>query len=76
MDQGAGADTFARDNLPLAESWTVLLLAPPFDYPERLNCVAERLDAWVIRGDGARPCLTDGTVAWDDAALQDKVDRS
>ena len=69
-------DTFARDGLPPLEQWPVLLFdRPEYQYPERLNCIAELLDRWVEAGEGGRPCLRAPGVAWSYADLQDKVDR-
>ncbi len=54
----AHVDTFARDNLPPREEWPVFLFdRPEFQYPERLNCVAELLDRMVAAGYGDRPCF-------------------
>ena len=69
-------DTFARDSLPPRREWPDLLLeAPAYCYPDRLNCVATLLDAWVERGEGTRPCLRDAVQRWTYAELQDRVDR-
>lgn len=49
------ADQFARENLPPPEQWPEFLFElPELHYPERLNCIAELLDAAVARGDGGR----------------------
>ena len=69
-------DSFARDNLPPAELWPDLLLGgPDFSYPEGLNCVSELLDRWIVAGQGARPCLRAGDLAWSYADLADRVNR-
>ena len=69
-------DTFARDNLPPRAEWPDLLLHDPaFQYPERLNCVAELLDRWIDAGQGARPCMRSPTEAWTYADLADRVNR-
>ena len=48
-------DSFARAHLPPADQWPEFRFdLPELDYPERLNCVAELLDAAIARGDGAR----------------------
>lgn len=51
MDLGPSAhtDTFARDNLPPAETWPELDLSG-FDYPERLNAAVELTDVMVDKG--------------------------
>ncbi len=53
-EPSAHRDTFARDHLPPRDLWPDLLLAPPFDYPPRLNCAAELLDKTVEAGGGDR----------------------
>jgi 2-aminobenzoate-CoA ligase len=54
----AHADTFARDHLPPREEWPEFLFTlPELQYPERLNCAAELLDAAVAKGLGARPAI-------------------
>ncbi len=68
-------DSFARDNLPPPGEWPDLLLSPPFDYPARLNCVAELVDRAVERGWGARPAFRTGAEHWTYADLADKVER-
>ncbi|HEX3452544.1 MAG TPA: AMP-binding protein, partial [Solirubrobacteraceae bacterium] len=58
MTTSAHADTFARDNLPPREEWPEFLFTlPELQYPERLNCAAELLDATVAKGLGARPAI-------------------
>lgn len=59
MEASAHIDTFARDNLPPLEQWPDLLLEgnPDVDYPARLNCAVELVDAHVQRGDGERIAL-------------------
>ena len=52
------ADNFAREHLPPADQWPEFLFdLPELRYPERLNCVAELLDAAVARGDGGRTAV-------------------
>src|SRR5947209_6662139 len=54
----AHLDTFARDSLPAPDQQPDFIFTlPELDYPERLNCVSELLDAWVERGDGNRPVV-------------------
>ena len=56
LGPSAHIDTFARDNLPAAETWPDLLLEG-FDYPERLNAAVELTDAMVARGFGDHTAL-------------------
>ena len=49
----AHIDTFARDNLPAARDWPVLLRErPEFQYPDRLNAGFELTDGMVAKGFG------------------------
>ncbi|MEA2722065.1 MAG: 2-aminobenzoate-CoA ligase, partial [Candidatus Eremiobacteraeota bacterium] len=58
MTPTAHADTFARDHLPPREEWPEFLFTlPELQYPERLNCAAELLDATVARGFGGRQAI-------------------
>ena len=58
MTTTAHADTFARDHLPPRDEWPEFLFAlPELQYPERLNCAAELLDAAVAKGLGGRPAI-------------------
>ena len=69
-------DTFARDNLPPREQWPVFLFRfPELQYPPRLNCAVELLDAWIARGHGDRPCLTAANESLTYAELADRVNR-
>jgi 2-aminobenzoate-CoA ligase len=69
-------DTFARENLPPREQWPVFLFRfPELQYPPRLNCAVELLDAWIARGQGDRPCLTAATESLTYAALAERVNR-
>ena len=55
---GAHVDTFCRDRLPPPGQWPEFRFdLPGLDYPERLNCAAELLDATAARDGAARPCL-------------------
>ena len=56
MRTSAHTDTFARDNLPPADTWPDLLL-DGFDYPDRLNAAVELTDAMVARGFGDHTAL-------------------
>ena len=69
-------DSFARDNLPPPEDWPDLLIGrPPFDYPGRLNCVAELVDAAVTRGWGERTAFRTDSERWTYVELAEKVAR-
>lgn len=59
MASSAHIDTFVKDHLPPQSEWPEFLLDgnPDVDYPERLNCVVELVDAHVTRGDGDRVAL-------------------
>jgi 2-aminobenzoate-CoA ligase len=58
MTVTAHTDTFARDHLPPREEWPEFLFTlPELQYPERLNCAAELLDATVAKGFGSRPAI-------------------
>ncbi len=66
MSYTAHADTFARDNLPPREEWPALIFdLPELQYPDRINCATELLDAAVARGWGERPAIrAPGGLAW------------
>jgi 2-aminobenzoate-CoA ligase len=53
----AHLDSFARDHLPPASEWPVLLMRPPYVYPPRLNAAVELLDRAVAEGHGARVAI-------------------
>ena len=58
MERSAHLDTYARDHLPPLEEWPELLLdGPDVNYPARLNCAAELVDAMVMGGHGDRIAL-------------------
>ena len=58
MERSAHLDTYARDHLPPQEEWPELLLdGPDVNYPARLNCAAELVDAMVMGGHGDRIAL-------------------
>lgn len=58
MERSAHLDTFARDHLPPSEEWPEFLLdGPDVNYPERMNCAAELVDATVMAGHGERIAL-------------------
>lgn len=59
MEPSAHIDAFARDHLPPESEWPVFLLEgnPDVDYPSRLNCAVELVDAHVAKGNGERVAL-------------------
>lgn len=69
-------DTFARDNLPPRDQWPDLIFTiPEVQYPDRLNCIVELLDAKVRQGEGDRPAIisADGVLTY--AQMQAQVDK-
>ncbi|MEQ8603354.1 MAG: benzoate-CoA ligase family protein [Marivibrio sp.] len=77
MIESAHQDSFARDNLPPREEWPDFLLdRPEFQYPERLNCAVELLDAMVAAGYGERPCfIGPNAQRWTYADVLDRANR-
>jgi len=72
----AHTDPFARSHLPPAELWPELRFdLPELQYPPRLNCVAELLDAAMARGDGERIALRGEHDNWTYAYLHAQVNR-
>jgi 2-aminobenzoate-CoA ligase len=70
------ADTFARDRLPPPDQWPELLFErPELQFPPRLNCVAELLDAHVAAGRGDRLAIQGEGVHWTFGQLQAQVNR-
>jgi 2-aminobenzoate-CoA ligase len=58
LSHSAHVDTFCRDNLPSPDEWPEFLYdLPGLDYPPRLNCAVELLDAVADRLGDHRPCL-------------------
>jgi 2-aminobenzoate-CoA ligase len=58
LSPSAHLDTFCRDRLPPPDQWPGFRFdLPELDYPERLNCAAELLDATAARYGAERPCL-------------------
>jgi 2-aminobenzoate-CoA ligase len=58
LSPSAHLDTFCRDRLPPPDQWPGFRFdLPELDYPERLNCAAELLDATAARHGAERPCL-------------------
>ena len=62
LSRSAHLDTFCRDRLPPPDQWPEFRFdLPELNYPERLNCAAELLDATAARVGASRPCLHSGT---------------
>ncbi|MDQ2908645.1 MAG: AMP-binding protein [Candidatus Eremiobacteraeota bacterium] len=58
MSPSAHVDTFARDHLPARELWPDFTFdLPALQYPQRLNCASDLLDAPVARGHGERRAI-------------------
>ena len=58
LSRSAHLDTFCRDRLPPPEQWPEFRFdLPELNYPERLNCAVELLDASAARVGADRPCL-------------------
>ena len=58
LSPSAHLDTFCRDRLPPLDQWPEFRFdLPELNYPERLNCAAELLDATADRDGADRPCL-------------------
>jgi len=65
LSDSAHLDTFCRDRLPPLDQWPVFRFdLPELNYPERLNCAAELLDATAARDGADRPCLLSSTQTW------------
>jgi 2-aminobenzoate-CoA ligase len=65
LSPSAYTDAFCRDRLPPLDQWPEFLFdLPQLNYPERLNCAAELLDASAAREGGDRPCLRSPTETW------------
>ena len=72
----AHVDTFAHDNLPLAELQPeFLFMLPSLQFAERLNCATELLDRHIEAGRGDRVCLRATGVAWTYRELQRQANR-
>ena len=65
LSPSAHLDTFCRDRLPPPDQWPEFRFdLPELNYPERLNCAAELLDATAARDGADRPCLLSPTETW------------
>src|SRR5688572_26824873 len=72
LSHSAHVDTFCHDNLPPREQWPEFLFdLPGLDYPTRLNCAVELLDAVAELVGEDRPCLlAPGSDPWSYADLR------
>jgi 2-aminobenzoate-CoA ligase len=77
LSRSAHVDTFCRDHLPPPESWPEFRFElPEVQYPERLNCAVELLDAVIERLGPDRTCLlTPAGEVWTYGALRSKVNQ-
>ncbi|MBY0555769.1 MAG: AMP-binding protein [Burkholderiaceae bacterium] len=72
----AHTDPFARDHLPPAGLWPELCFdLPELQFPARLNCVAELLDAALARGIGSHVALRGEHDSWTYTQLHAQVNR-
>ena len=77
LGPSAHVDTFCRDNLPPANLWPEFVFdLPEVQYPARLNCAVELLDAVIDRLGADRPCLrTPAGDVWSYGELQRTANR-
>ena len=77
MTPSAHIDTFTRDHLPPPEQWPEFVFdLPELQYPERMNCATELLDAALARGWGERTAIvTPGGLRWTYAELTAQANR-
>jgi 2-aminobenzoate-CoA ligase len=78
MAENASAheDTFARDHLPPEDQWPTLTFdIPDVQYPARLNCGHELLDATIDAHGADRPCLVTPQEGWTYGETRDRVNR-
>jgi 2-aminobenzoate-CoA ligase len=76
MIPSAHLDTFARDNLPPQNEWPDFLFnLPELNYPDRMNCVSELLDRWIVAGQGNRACLISPAEELTYAQTAERVNR-
>src|SRR5690242_1486564 len=65
LSPSAHLDTFCRDRLPPPDQWPEFRFGlPELNYPERLNCAAELLDATAASVGRGRPCLSSPDGTW------------
>lgn len=76
LSPSAYVDGFARANLPPFNEWPEFLVdLPALQYPERVNCVAELVDAAEHKGWGERIALVGATYRWTYRDLREHIDR-
>lgn len=76
MTPSAHLDSFARDHLPApADLPEFIFDLPELQFPERLNCAAELLDARVAAGGGDRVAVLGENLRWTYAELKAQADR-
>ena len=72
----AHVDTFAQDHLPPRDQWPEFLFTlPELNYPERVNCAVELLDAAVAKGLGERTAIVTPERRLSYAQLLDEANR-
>ena len=75
MNPSGHVDTFARDNLPAADTWPSFPGLEELGYPERLNVATELIDRHVAEGRGDKIALIGDGVEWTFAELAAQVNR-
>jgi 2-aminobenzoate-CoA ligase len=76
MIPSAYEDTFARDHLPPEAQWPELIFdRPEYQYPDRLNCVSELLDRWLVKGWRDRPCIISNSETVTYGEMAERVNR-
>jgi 2-aminobenzoate-CoA ligase len=76
MAKSGHVDTFARDNLPPRVQWPEFRFdLPDLQYPERLNCVTEWVDRWIVAGQGSRICMISPGETLTYAQFHERVNR-
>jgi 2-aminobenzoate-CoA ligase len=76
VTESAHVDTFCRDRLPPVDAWPELRFdLPELQYPDRLNCAHELLDATIERFGADRPCLLGSGGTWTYGELRDRANQ-
>ena len=76
MIRSGHVDTFARDNLPPRDQWPEFRFTlPELQYPDRLNCVTEFVDRWVVNDGEATIAIMSPTETWTYAQLAERINR-
>jgi 2-aminobenzoate-CoA ligase len=73
----AHVDQYVREHLPPADLWPQMDWSgvPELQYPDRLNCASELLDAWIVRGDGDRIAFHHASGPWSYRRLYETANR-